>query len=292
MPNTEPVGLIGLGLLGTALAERLLRAGLPVVGYDRAPDRCAALAALGGRPAGSAGEVARAAPRVVLCLPTSDVVEEVLAAAAGDLRPGQVVADATTGDPDRTAALGARLAAAGVRYLDTTVVGSSEQVRAGDVVVLVGGERAAADACADLFAAVAREWFYLGPGGAAARMKLAVNLVLGLNRAALAEGLAFAKAVGIDPGEALRVLRAGAAYSRVMDAKGPKMVAGDFRPQAKLAQHLKDVRLILESAARAGAAVPLSAVHRELLERLVAAGLGDADNAAIIRAFDAAAGGT
>jgi 3-hydroxyisobutyrate dehydrogenase-like beta-hydroxyacid dehydrogenase len=117
-------------------------------------------------------------------------------------------------------------------------------------------------------------------------MKLVVNLVLGLNRAALAEGLAFARACGLDPGEALRVLRAGAAYSQVMDAKGRKMVDHDFRPQARVAQHLKDVRLILAEAERAGAAVPLSELHRQLLERVVAAGLGDADNAAVIRAFE------
>jgi 3-hydroxyisobutyrate dehydrogenase-like beta-hydroxyacid dehydrogenase len=117
-------------------------------------------------------------------------------------------------------------------------------------------------------------------------MKLVFNLVLGLNRAALAEGLAFANACGLDPAEALRVLRSGVAYSRVMETKGPKMVGHDFRPQARLSQHLKDVRLILAEARRAGAAVPLSELHRALLERLEAAGLGDADNAAIIRAFE------
>jgi 3-hydroxyisobutyrate dehydrogenase-like beta-hydroxyacid dehydrogenase len=112
------------------------------------------------------------------------------------------------------------------------------------------------------------------------------NLVLGLNRAALAEGLTFARSLGLDPGLTLAVLREGAAYSRAMDAKGPKMIAGDFTPQARLSQHLKDVRLILAEARRAGAATPLSDVHRALLEAAEAAGYGEADNSAVIRAYE------
>jgi 3-hydroxyisobutyrate dehydrogenase-like beta-hydroxyacid dehydrogenase len=284
--DQHSVGMVGLGLLGAALAERFLRSGLSVIGYDVNPDRRELFTTLGGRCAGSAVEVARACGRVVLSLPTSAVVEAVLDEAAPAWRAGLVVVDTTTGDPERTAALGARLAGHGVGYLDATVAGSSEQVRAGDVVVMVGGERALCDDCRDLFACFAKEWFYHGPWGSGARMKLVVNLVLGLNRAVLAEGLAFARACGLDPAEALRVLKAGAAYSRAMDVKGPKMIAGDFHPQAKLSQHLKDVGLILAEAERVGADVPLSELHRQLLERLVAAGLGDADNAAIIRAFE------
>jgi 3-hydroxyisobutyrate dehydrogenase-like beta-hydroxyacid dehydrogenase len=285
--DRRSVGMVGLGLLGSALAERFLRSGLAVVGYDVDPGRAQVLADLGGRGAGSAREVARSCGRLVLSLPDTAIVEEVLGETGPDLRAGLTVVDTTTGDPERTAAVGARLAGQGVHYLDATIAGSSEQVRAVQAVAMVGGERGPCEACGDLFACFAREWFHLGPWGSGARMKLVVNLVLGLNRAALAEGLAFARACGLDPGEALRVLQAGAAYSHVMDAKGRKMVEHDFRPQARLAQHLKDVYLILAESARAGASVPLSRLHRDLLERLLDAGLGDADNAAVIRAFEA-----
>ncbi len=118
-------------------------------------------------------------------------------------------------------------------------------------------------------------------------MKLVVNLVLGLNRAVLAEGLALARALELDWSTCLEVLRAGAAYSAVMDTKGEKMITGDFTPQARLSQHLKDVRLMLEAAQRTGIELPLSNVHRSLLERAAAAGLGDLDNSAVLRAFDA-----
>ena len=138
---------------------------------------------------------------------------------------------------------------------------------------MAGGDAEAFARCRDLFACFAPRAFHLGPCGSGARMKLVVNLVLGLNRAALAEGLAFAAACGVDPAVALEVLKAGVSYSRVMDTKGPKMLAADFTPEARLSQHLKGARL------------PLSGLHRELLERLEAAGLGAADNCAIIEAF-------
>src|SRR5262249_26787594 len=156
---------------------------------------------------------------------------------------GLQIVDTTTGDPERTAALGAALSHKGVHYLDATVSGSSEAVRKGEAVLMVGGEQRVSEACADLFSCLARSWYYLGPWGSGARMKLAVNLVLGLNRLALAEGLAFARAEGLDLPTTLHVLQDGAAYSRVMDAKGRKMIERNFTPQAKLSQHLKDVRL-------------------------------------------------
>jgi 3-hydroxyisobutyrate dehydrogenase-like beta-hydroxyacid dehydrogenase len=116
-----------------------------------------------------------------------------------------------------------------------------------------------------------------------------VNLVLGLNRAVLAEGLAFARMCGLDLPAVLDILRSGAAYSRVMDTKGRKMIEADFAPEAKLDQHLKDVRLILDAGRRVGAALPLSGLHEELLAGLVGRGLGECDNSCVIRAFDAEA---
>src|SRR5262249_50882321 len=115
--------------------------------------------------------------------------------------------------------------------------------------------------------------------------KLVVNLVLGLNRAVLAEGLSLAQACRIDPTRALEVLKATPAYSTVMDTKGTKMIARDFAPQARLAQHLKDVRLIRELARRHAASTPLSDVHEALLQFTVELGYGEADNSAVIEAF-------
>ena len=115
---------------------------------------------------------------------------------------------------------------------------------------------------------------------------------LGLNRAALAEGLVFAQSIGIDPEAALQVLMNSMAHSRIMDTKGRKMVEGDFRTQARLSQHLKDIRLILAAAASAGQDLPLTEAHRQLLEAAETAGFGDADNSAVIRAYARSAGET
>jgi len=284
------VGLIGVGLVGSALAGRFRQAGLAVVGYDRRPEARQALAAAGGVVADSALAVAAAAPVVVLSLPDSDAVETVVREVEPAL-PSRTVVDTTTGDPDRTAALGERLQAMGVDYLDATIVGSSRLVREGMAVVVAGGEEAVFRRCAVLLDAFATREFHVGPWGSGARMKLVVNLVLGLHRAVLAEGLAFARASGFDPVVALEVLRSGVAYSRIMDVKGRKMIDGDFTPDARLSQHHKDVRLILDAATRAGIDLPLSRLHDKLLADLEARGFGGLDNSAIIQAYDPPARG-
>lgn len=282
----ETVGMIGLGLLGAAIAERLLQSEFDVLGFDVDTNRLRMLADLEGRPAASAREVARGSKRLVLSLPDSNVVESVLTDLAAELRPGLIIVDTTTGEPERTAERGAELFQRDVHYLDATISGSSEQTRQGEVTVMVGGERGVSEACADLFTTFARSWYHIGPWGSGARMKLVVNLVLGLNRAVLAEGLAFARASGLDLTETLQVLRDSAAYSKVMDVKGRKMIEQDFVPQARLAQHLKDVRLILSEVGRVGAKTPISKLHHELLTKLELAGMGELDNSAVFKAFE------
>jgi 3-hydroxyisobutyrate dehydrogenase-like beta-hydroxyacid dehydrogenase len=279
------VGVIGLGLMGSALAGRFLVGGLRVVGYDLRSECRELLAGNGGEPVASVRDVFAAARVVVLSLPDSGAVAAVIGE-GGDLCPGTRVLDTTTGDPEATADLGSRLAARSVGYLDATLTGSSEQARLGEVVVTAGGPEDVFRESVGLFRLFASRWFHVGPWGSGARTKLVVNLVLGLNRAALAEGLAFARASGLDPAAVLDVLRCGAAYSRAMDAKGRKMIDGDFTPEAKLSQHLKDVRLVLDAGRRATAVLPLTTLHERLLAELERRGFGDADNSSVIRAFD------
>lgn len=283
MPNR--VGLIGIGLLGSALAERLLLANFEVIGFDKEPSRLEAFSKLGGEAKSNARDVAAAASRILLSLPDSSVVEAMVDEIASALTPDAIVIDTTTGAPDKTVAIAEQLRSRGVSYLDATVAGSSAQARQGDIVMMVGGAGAAYEACGDIFEALARKTFHVGPSGGGARMKLVVNLVLGLNRAVLAEGLTLAKACGIEMSTALEVLQSGAAYSAAMDSKGRKMIDEDFAPQARLAQHHKDVGLILELAASASVALPLSEAHDQLLQIARERGLGELDNSAVIKAF-------
>ena len=283
--RSKQIGLVGLGLMGNALAERFLRSGFRIVGFDLEQKRRTGLKRLGGKPLNSAAEVAMSCERIVVSLPTTDVVKTVIREMGDRLHAGTILIDTTTGEPEQTAGLGANLAKRRVRYVDATIVGNSEQVRTGDVIVLAGGTRQSMAASRDVFECFARQTFHVGPSGSGARMKLVVNLVLGLNRAVLAEGLSFARKAGVSPERALEILKSSAAYSRVMDTKGNKMLKSDFKPQARLLQHLKDVRLILSLGKKVGAKLPLSAQHRKLLERVVAAGGGSLDNSAIIKAY-------
>ena len=278
-PDPQGIGVIGLGLMGAALAERLLKHGYHVVVWNRTREKSQALVARGAE---WSDNPLTACDRVIISLYTTDVVEAVLGQMDSGLHADQILLDTTTGDPVRTAALGARLAGRGVRYLDAPISGSSEQTRRGEATVLVGGDRATFEACADLWRVMGAKTIHVGPCGCAAKMKLITNLVLGLNRAALAEGLAFAEAIGIAPAAALEVMAGSMAYSRAMDAKGRKMIEHDFTAQARLSQHLKDVRLMLQAAGEAGMPLPLADTHRRLMEQAEAAGLGELDNSAII----------
>lgn len=262
------LGIIGMGLMGSALIK--------MTGASRGWDIDPAL----GVNAQSAAEVFAHCDRVFLCLPNSTIAREVLDGAI--LRPGQIIIDASTGDPRDMAALGARLATQGVHYLDATVSGSSAQLLQRDVLVMVGGDAVIFEQCRALFATFAREAVHVGPCGSGAKMKLVTNLVLGLNRAALAEGLALAANLDLQPAQTLDIMRRSMAYSRIMDTKGEKMLTLDFTPQAKLSQHLKDVKLMLAAST---IPLPLSETHRALLEHAVALGLGDLDNSAIIKAY-------
>ena len=284
--HRAPVGVIGLGLLGTALCERLLAAGYPVRVFNRTPDKADPLIQRGAQ---WSDNPFLECDRVVISLYTSAIAEQVLKQMESGLRAGQIVIDTTTGDPTETAALGQQLSSRGIHYLESPIAASSEQTRQGEALVIVAGPEDAFQNCRDLYSCMASKIHYVGSWGNAAKMKLVNNLVLGLNRVALSEGLLFAEAIGISMQDALDFLKAGNAYSVVMDVKGQKMVERDFATQAKLTQHAKDVRLMLAEADRAGIELPLSKLHLLLLGQAESLGLGESDNSAIIQAIEAVA---
>lgn len=287
--NTQlRIGMIGLGLMGTAMAERLLEHGYEVYVWNRTPEKASPLVDRGA--SWSANPLADC-DRVIISLYSSDivhsVVESMLAELAGSQRlpslNDKIIIDTTTGVPEHSLLISTRLGDLGVTYLDAPISGSSDQTRRGEATVMVGGQMEAFERCADLWKLLGAKVYHVGTNGSASKMKLVSNLVLGLNRAALAEALVFAQVIGVDPAAALDVLRGSMAYSRVMDVKGQKMLAEDFAVQARLSQHLKDVRLILDSDVK----LPLSEVHCHLLEQAEAMGWGELDNCAIIKAIQA-----
>jgi 3-hydroxyisobutyrate dehydrogenase-like beta-hydroxyacid dehydrogenase len=280
MPPQTPVGLIGIGLIGEVYARRLITAGFGVIGFDVDPTRNERLVQIGGRT-GSLAEIARQCDPIVLAVFSTDQVEDVVENGLVPAASGKIVICTSTCDPDRIAALGAR-AAQEIRFLEAPVSGTSAQVRQGDGVGLIGGDVGIAQIAAPVLEALFPKRFHIGKIGDGGRAKLAINLILGLNRLALAEGLVFAARLGLDPAAFLEVARASAAASQVMDTKGPKMVAREFAPEGRVRQTLKDTHLMLDQARKIGQELPLLAVHAAVLAACVDRGEGDMDNSIVI----------
>ena len=280
MPPQTPVGLIGVGLMGEVYAQRLIAAGFGVMGFDVDAARTKRLVQIGGR-AGSAAEIARQCDPIVVAVFSTDQVEDVVERTLAPAGSGKIVICTSTCDPDRIAALGARVARA-IRFLEAPVSGTSAQVWQGDGVGLIGGDVATAQIAAPVLDALFPKRFHIGMVGDGGRAKLAINLILGLNRLALAEGLVFASRLGLDTAAFLQVARASAAASQVMDTKGPKMVDGDFAPEGRVRQTLKDARLMIDQADKLGQELPLLKVHTAVLEACVRHGESERDNSIVI----------
>ncbi len=282
---SAPIGVIGNGLMGMACARRLADAGYRISGYDVDPAKSAAVAALGGSAAASVAEIARNCRTVVIAVFNTDQVdasiEELLAALPADA-PALTAICVSTCDPDRIEALARRLPTNRLRYIEMPVSGTSEQAAQGVALGLVGGDPAAADAVRDILDALCPRRHHLGAAGNGGRAKLAINLILGINRAAMAEGLVFAERMGLDPGAFLGVAKDSAAYSQIMDIKGDKMIAGDFTPHGKIAQSLKDFKLMLELAQRLKQQLPLTTTYTDIVEGNMKHGEAELDNAAVI----------
>jgi 3-hydroxyisobutyrate dehydrogenase len=283
--QSRSVGIIGVGLMGAALAQRLAAAGSRFAGYDVDAAKTAQITELGGKAAQSIAEIARECDPIVLAVFNTDQVEEVvekhLLPVLGE-HSDRIVLCASTCDPDRIAALGVRVAARGLRFLETPVSGTSAQVARGEGVGLIGGDPTVATEIEPVLRALFPTYFLIGKVGDGGRAKLAVNLILGLNRLALAEGLAFAERLGLDPAAFLKVARSSAAYSQIMDVKGDRMVRRAFEPEGRAKQTLKDAQLMLEQARTVGQELPLLKVHAEVLEACLRAGEGELDNSVVI----------
>ena len=286
------VSVIGAGLMGTACARRLMQAGFEVLAYDVDEAKRAAIAKLGARAAESLAATVGQSAAVVLAVFNTDQVEQVVENEGGVLDAvgtgphSPLLICTSTCDPDRLAALAARAGPRGVRFLEVPISGTSRQVAAGDGVGLVGGDRDLMERAAPMLDAICPRRYYLGGVGNGSRAKLAVNLILGLNRAALAEGLVFAERLGLDREAFLEVARGSAAYSQVMDIKGPLMARREFgNPQSRVDQSLKDFSLMLAQAQAKGQELPFATVYARMLEDCVQHGEGEWDNAAIAAAI-------
>lgn len=286
MHVNAPVGIVGLGLMGTALSERLIAAGKPVIGFDIDAGRCAALKASGGAVATSLRELAGQSRTIIIAVFSGEQAGTLfgdIAESAGLERP--IVVCTTTCAPDEIAALARRAAAAGMALVEAPISGTSAELRAGTAIALIAGEAPAIEAVSGLLDILCPRSIRVGAIGDASRTKLAINLILQSNRAALAEGIAFAERLGLDGNAFLAAACESAAYSRVMDTKGHKMLMREYAPQSHIAQTLKDAELILAEANRHGLPLPMTATQADLLRAAMALEGPDSDSAAVIEAI-------
>jgi len=285
------VGIIGLGLMGIEIARNLISSGYSVYGFDRDKSRLELFKNDGGKILTPPSKMLEEVEVIIFSLPNSQIVKSVVEEElmiGKKIKPGRIILiDTTTADPILTVELAEKLEKLGVYFLDATISGTPPMCRRKEIILMVGGKEEILEKCRNILSCFSKKIFYLGPSGSGTTMKLIVNLVLGLNRLVLAEGLTLAKKAGLDLAEVLNVLKQSAAYSKAMDMKGEKMIKEDFTPpQGKLAMHLKDVKLILYFGERAGVPLFLSSFHAQVLRSLVEKKRGEWDNSAVISFYD------
>jgi len=283
------IGIVGLGLLGHAIALRLRQAGHSVIGFDVLPDRVAALEALGGTGAASAAAVARSAEAVCTVLPSLATAESAIVGADGVLdgaHPGLAVMQMSTISPRLTEALARHVTARGVGFLDCPVSGTSSMVERGDGIFFVGGERALYERWRPVLESVLARAVLVGTVGQAMTLKLVANLLVALHSAAAAEALTLARKAGLDLGVALDVLNSSAASSAMLKVRGPMIVQRDFPAQMKLELFMKDIHLMQEAAASVGASLPFTDLAERLYDEARKAGHGAEDLAVVATALE------
>lgn len=287
---SERTGVVGLGVMGGAMARNLVTAGHQVFGFDVDPERTAALTEGGGLATSSVAEVAGAAEVVILSLPTVSALEQVTGEIAAAGRRGLLCLESGTFPLSAKLTARDRLAEAGVELMDTPLSGTGLQAADATLVVFASGSREGYDRARPVFDAIARSAHYLGEFGNGSRMKYIANLLVAVHNLATAEAHVLGLAAGMDPAQVQEVMEDGVGSSKIFEIRGPMMVADDYPPAARLDIILKDATIIKEYAETVGAPTPLLDTALEVYRQSSAAGLGDLDAAALCRYLETEAG--
>lgn len=283
------VGFIGLGIMGKPMAKNLLKAGHDLVVADLNQEAVEELAAAGAQTAANGAGVAEACQVVITMVPNSPHVRAAVLGENGvaqGAKPGTVLIDMSSIDPTESKAIGAELAKKGIEMLDAPVSGGEPKAIDGTISVMVGGKRELFDRYYDLLMAMAGSVVYVGELGSGNVAKLANQIVVAVNIAAVAEALTFAKKAGTDPELVYQAIRGGLAGSTVMDAKAPMMLAGNFKPGFRVELHIKDLTNALNAAHAISAPVPLSGQLMEIMQSVKADGCDKEDHSSIVRFYE------
>jgi 3-hydroxyisobutyrate dehydrogenase-like beta-hydroxyacid dehydrogenase len=252
------IGVVGLGIMGSAMAGHLIKAGHHVVGYDVRAARLRELRAAGGSAAKSCLDVGRQARIIITSLPSADALAQTVDALVESARPAQIVVETSTLPIEVKRRARARLRASGVEMLDCPISGTGAQARDKDIVVYASGARRAYGRMATVLDAFTRAHYFVGPFGDSSKVKFVANLLVAIHNVAAAEALVLAMKAGLDVRKVLTLITEGAGSSRVLQLRGPMMVKGDYRKATMtLATWQKDMAIIAEFARQVGSATPL-----------------------------------
>ncbi|MBV9373509.1 MAG: NAD(P)-dependent oxidoreductase [Alphaproteobacteria bacterium] len=288
------VGIVGIGIMGTAMMRNLLRDGFEVVGYDITEAAMGRLAEAGGIAAGSPRDVAEKTEILITSLPSGDAFEQVMTGQGGIASSngtGQIVIECSTLPIDVKALGQAQLAAQGKILLDCPVSGTGAQAAVRDLVVFASGDEAAFERCRDVLAGISRAQKYVGTFGNGSRMKFIANHLVTIHNLAAAEALVLGEMAGLDPALVFNVIADSAGSSRMFQIRGPMMVKGRYdQPTATMTTHLKDLDIIGKFAADLHCPTPLFTVAAQFYHAAVAQGRGGEDTGAICTVLENLAG--
>ncbi len=289
--HKQTIGFIGLGLMGKPMARNLKRAGAHMVIHSRSQGPVDELAAEGMKPALSPAAVADEADIIILMLSDTPAVELVVAGERGILsaiRNGTLVIDMGTTAAMITKDLAGQVEARGGRYIDAPVSGGTIGAENGELVIMAGGSAADMARAGDIFNVLGKQTTHVGDVGAGQVAKAANQMIVGLTIGAVSEALALAHKAGVDPARVREALQGGFADSRILEVHGQRMVDHSFAPGGKCTTQRKDMQQALELGKAVGLELPATALGRDLYDRLIAAGHGELDHSALIKAIDPA----
>jgi 2-hydroxy-3-oxopropionate reductase len=289
------IGFIGLGIMGKPMARNLAKAGFSLVLHSRTQTSVDELLAEipGAVGAATPAAVAQASEIVITMLPDSPDVRAVVWGEQGLLagvRAGQLVIDMSTIAPGTAIEAHEAFAAAGVAFLDAPVSGGDKGAIAGTLSIMVGGEQAAFERAQPVFAAMGKTIVHVGGAGAGQTVKACNQIVVAVNIAALSEALVFGAKHGVDPAKILQVLGGGLANSKVLEMRGPGMIAGTFAPGFRIDLHRKDLNIVMSGAREIGAPLPVASLVNQLMDAASVAGRGDLDHSALLTVLEDLAG--
>jgi 3-hydroxyisobutyrate dehydrogenase len=283
------IAFLGLGTMGAPMAANILRRGHALTVWNRSAPRAAPLVEAGARLAATPADAARDAELIVLMLTDPRAVRAVLDGDAGilsALRPGALVVDMSTVDPETARAVDAEVRARGGRFVDAPVSGTRKPAVDGKLVILAGGDPADVERARPVLEAMGRV-IAVGAVGQGMGMKLVLNGLGAHMMTGFAAMMVLGVAQGLAPATMLEVIGAGAFSSPLYAIKGPRIMAREFAPDFTVALMHKDQELVLKTAASLGYAIPTLAAIRDVLKEAIAAGLGDSDLSGVVRLFEA-----